>query len=166
MLRFCGVYNAVLHTWFTLIGLLTPTFCKRLADWANKIIMSIPTDFFFTKCIITSDCGGWRQGNELFGNKCCGWLTVPVAVCSVFSATLNPMCKGGGQGGPSPSSYQSHKQKCVFNKRTIKVCVSCSWRCPGASAPSWPHLTVSLFLCNCGSNARGEARALEGRRVS
>ena len=24
-------------------------------------------------------------------------------------------------------------KKCIFNKRTIKVCVSCSWRCPGTS---------------------------------
>ena len=57
-------------------------------------------------------------------------------------------------------------KKCVFNKRTIKVCVSCCWRCPGTSAPSAAHLTVSLYLCSSGSNARGESRALEGRRVS
>ena len=56
--------------------------------------------------------------------------------------------------------------KCVFNKRTIKVCVSCCWRCPGTSAPSAPHLTVSLYLCSSGSNVRGELRALEGRHVS
>ena len=41
-------------------------------------------------------------------------------------------------------------KKCVFNKRTIKVCVT--------SAPSAPHLTVSLYLCSSGSNARGESR--------
>ena len=34
------------------------------------------------------------------------------------------------------------------------------------SAPSAPHLTVSLYLCSSGSNARGESRAREGRRVS
>ena len=28
--------------------------------------------------------------------------------------------------GPCPLNFQSHKQKCVFNKRTIKVCVSYS----------------------------------------
>ena len=50
-------------------------------------------------------------------------------------------------------------RKCVFNKRTIKVCVSCCWRCPGTSAPSSPYLTVSLYLCSSGSNARGESRA-------
>ena len=57
-------------------------------------------------------------------------------------------------------------KKCVFKKRTIKVCVSCCWRCPGTSAPSAAHLTVSLYRCSSGSNARGELRAWEGRRVS
>ena len=57
-------------------------------------------------------------------------------------------------------------KKCVFNNRTIKVCVSCCWRCPGTSAQSAAHLTVSLYLCSSGSNARGESRAREGRRVS
>ena len=33
-------------------------------------------------------------------------------------------------------------KKCVFNKRAVKVCVSCSRRCPGTSAPSMTHLTV------------------------
>ena len=36
--------------------------------------------------------------------------------------------------------------KCVFYKRTIKVCVSCCWWCPGTSATSAPHLMVSLYL--------------------
>ena len=57
-------------------------------------------------------------------------------------------------------------KKCGFNKLTIKVCVSCCWRCPGTSAPSAPHLTVSLYLCSYRSNTRGESRALEGRRLS
>ena len=56
--------------------------------------------------------------------------------------------------------------KCVFFKRTFKVCVSCCCRCPGTSAPSAAHLAVSLYLCSFGSNARGESRAREGRRVS
>ena len=47
-------------------------------------------------------------------------------------------------------------KKCVFYKRTIKVCVSCCWRCPGTSALSAAHLTVSMCLCSSGSNARGE----------
>ena len=56
--------------------------------------------------------------------------------------------------------------KCVFNKRTIKVCISYFWHCPGTSASIASHLTMSLFLCSSGSNAQGESRALEGRRVS
>ena len=55
--------------------------------------------------------------------------------------------------------------KCVFYKRTTKVCVNC-WRCPGTSAPSTAHLTVSLYLCSSGSNAPGESRAWEGCLVS
>ena len=57
-------------------------------------------------------------------------------------------------------------KKRVFNKRAIKICISCFWRCPRTSAPSAAHLMVSLFLCSSGSNARVESRALEGRRVS
>ena len=57
-------------------------------------------------------------------------------------------------------------KKCVLNKCTIKVCVSCWWRCPGTFTPSAAHLTLSLYLCRSGSNARGESRALEGRRHS
>ena len=52
--------------------------------------------------------------------------------------------------------------KWVFNKCTIKVCISC----PGTSAPNKAHLTVSLYLYSSGSNARGESRALEGRHIS
>ena len=44
-------------------------------------------------------------------------------------------------------------KKCVFIKRTIKVCVSCGWQCPGTSAPSAAHQTVSFYLCSSGSNA-------------
>ena len=35
-----------------------------------------------------------------------------------------------------------------------------------SSAPSAARLVVSLFLCSSRSNARGESRALEGRRFS
>ena len=57
-------------------------------------------------------------------------------------------------------------KKCVFNKRTIKVRVSCFLRCPGTFVPSAAHLTVSLYFCSSGSNTRGEARAREGCHVS
>ena len=42
-------------------------------------------------------------------------------------------------------------KKCVFNKRKIKVCASCCWRCPGTSTPSAPPLRVSFYLCSSGS---------------
>ena len=57
-------------------------------------------------------------------------------------------------------------KKCVFYRRTIKVCVSFCWRRPGTSAPCAAHLMVSLYLCSSGSNAQGESRAREARRVS
>ena len=46
-------------------------------------------------------------------------------------------------------------KKCVFNKRTIKVCVSCCWWCPGTSAPSAAHLSVSLHLSSNDEASRG-----------
>ena len=67
----------------------------------------------------------------------------------------------GTKRAPGPPNFWNNKNKCVFNKRTIKVCVSC-WRCQGTSAPSAAHLTVSLYLCSSRSNARGESRALQG----
>ena len=50
------------------------------------------------------------------------------------------------------SKSRNDVKKCVFNKRTIKVCISCYWECPGTSIS--------------GSNTRSESRALEVRRVS
>ena len=56
--------------------------------------------------------------------------------------------------------------KCVLNKRTIKVCISCIWQFDGTSAPSASHLMVSLYLSSSGSYALVKLSALEGRRVS
>ena len=39
-------------------------------------------------------------------------------------------------------------EKCILNKRTIKVCISCSWRWTETSPPSAPHLMVFLYLCS------------------
>ena len=38
-----------------------------------------------------------------------------------------------------PPNFRSNKKKCVSNKRSIKVCVSCCWQRPGTSAPSWTY---------------------------
>ena len=54
---------------------------------------------------------------------------------------------------------------CVFNKRTIKVGVKCTWRCAETTAPSEKHQTASLFLCSSRSNAQGTSRALEGSKM-
>ena len=54
-------------------------------------------------------------------------------------------------------------KKCVFNKRTIKVCVSYCWRCPGTSAPITAHLTMSLYLCSSGSNPWDGDEGVAGR---
>ena len=48
-------------------------------------------------------------------------------------------------------------KKCVFGKRTIKVCVRSFW-----ALPCLADLSVSLCLCSLGSNARGESSTLEG----
>ena len=55
------------------------------------------------------------------------------------------------------SKSRINVKKWAFSKCTTKVCVSCCWRCPGTAAPSAAHLTVSLYLCSSGSNARGAA---------
>ena len=57
-------------------------------------------------------------------------------------------------------------KKCVFNKRTIKICVSSCWRCLRTSTPSPALPTVTLHLYSSGSNPWGEVRALEGCSVS
>ena len=69
------------------------------------------------------------------------------------------------EGGPGPNVW-NNENKCVFYRGTqVKVSVDCSWRCPGTSAPCLAHLTVSWYLCSCGSNVGGGFRALEGHNV-
>ena len=49
----------------------------------------------------------------------------------IFTGTVLEQGVGKG-GGP----FGINKNKCVFNKRKIKVGVSCSRQCPGTSTPS------------------------------
>ena len=53
-------------------------------------------------------------------------------------------------------------QKCIFNKSTIKVCVSYSWRCPSDLGPyRAPHMMGFLFPWSSGSNAPDMSREIE-----
>ena len=58
------------------------------------------------------------------------------------------------------------KKSAFSTNAQSRFCASCYWCCPGTSAPGVVHQTVSLYLCSSASNARGESRAREGRRVS
>ena len=48
---------------------------------------------------------------------------------------------------------------------SVKVYVTCSWRCPWASGPNTAHLVVSLYLSSSGSNAWGGSRVWDGDKV-
>ena len=90
------------------------------------------------------------------------WYTMCVplkAECAIKRRILDywesvALCVVYPRGGQGSSNFQNHKQKYVFNKRIIKVCVSCLF------------LTLFLFTCSSTSNARGKLRALEGRCAS
>ena len=88
----------------------------------------------------------------------CGWYLTPPHSVQVWSLTQFYSVDF--------SQSRIDVKKCVFNKRTIKVCVSCCWWCPRTSAPSLPHLTVSLYLCSSEATYASRLRALEGRRVN
>ena len=117
------------------------------------------------------DGTGWRQTPvsswRAFPGR--GERTGPVSICPVRPA--RPLHSRHGQsdglfGIQRPIGHQvwlltqfysvdfSHSriavQKCVFNKGTIKVCVSCFWQCPGTSALCARYLTLSFFLSSSG----------------
>ena len=60
------------------------------------------------------------------------------------------------QGEPEPPNFWSNK--CVLNKRIIKVCISRSKLCPGISGARTEHLEVTLILRTFGCNARGRGK--------
>ena len=71
---------------------------------------------------------------------------------------LFPFCIFKLPASDPPLHFCKNQIQFLFNNSTVKVCISCSWwRCPGTSAPSAPHLTVSLILCSFKSNAQGES---------
>ena len=77
----------------------------------------------------------------LFSKKTRVWLMVNTGV-------VRDESRGG-------SNFWKNEKMGIFNKRKIKVCSSCSLRRPGTSVPRAAHLTVSIFPCSSGDNARG-----------
>ena len=69
---------------------------------------------------------------------------------------------------PGPPNFQNDKNKCVFTNAQSRFAsvVPDAVIVAGTSVPTMVHLMESLYLCSCGSNARGEVRALEGSGVS
>ena len=71
---------------------------------------------------------------------------------------LESLCTSSGPGGGSReaglSKFQNNKNKCIFNKCTIKVGVNCSFWRSGTYASGMPIQTVSLTLCSFRSNVR------------
>ena len=58
-------------------------------------------------------------------------------------ATAQKSRKGGQEGLGLPNFHNENKY--VFNKRPIRVCISCSWKCPRTFVHGSSHQTVFLF---------------------
>ena len=70
-----------------------------------------------------------------------------------------------GSKGDEALQFWQQQKKCVFHKRTIKVCATYSWQCLGLGPLRWPwaaYLTMSLFLYGFGVKGRGKLQAFEG----
>ena len=92
---------------------------------------------------------------QLKQNEECSRVTTSLNSCLIGKAArpqrntiwLQHKNQGVGQGGllfrvPTHrcSNFWNNKKRCVLNECTIKVCVSCSWWCPGISGPSATNL--------------------------
>ena len=65
------------------------------------------------------------------------------------------------RGANRPPNYQKNKNKYIFNKHTITVCVSCSWLCPCTSVPSTPYLTACSSWGNIQDTVEGSSMGLQ-----
>ena len=130
-------------------------------DSQKRFIKSCATIFF--------ERSPWSRDQTSFLLLCVfsGCVDEVISVSSLFQALSGLTVKSGARQVWSLTQFYSvvfsqsriSGKKCVFNKRTIKVCVRCCWQCPGTFAINATHLTVSMFLCSHGSNAWGELRA-------
>ena len=138
----CGGYN-IRDT----VGFLTSANGKtaRIIDGTAK-----------TKCIDT--------GGDVTVQPCqsCFCVSCVHAPNKIIRCKCDTDHQGGRKGGQGPLNFWNN-QKVFFQTRVRELFLILS---SGTFLPCVPHLTVSLYLCSSGSNARGESRAQEGRRVS
>ena len=136
-----GLKTTQVYSLFSFLFCCSPYHSKVSERWQWAYLTKIPDPTMMPTMMETPS----RSPNSLLSSV---FSSLPVGVANVYFLRIL-LNRGGadGQGGAGPFNFQSNKNRCVFNKRTIKVSVSCSVRCPGTSAPSASHLTLSLFLC-------------------
>ena len=102
-----------------------------------------------------------RKGRQLRANKFKFYL-----LKKSCGAQVNNQPGGGLGGGRDPPTFSVATKTSAFSANAQLRLASDVLDGVLTSAPSAPHLGVSLSLCSSGSNARGELRALEGCLVS
>ena len=78
-------------------------------------------------------------------------------------ATAQKSRKGGQEGLGLPIFYNENKY--VFNKRPIRVCIRCSWKCHRTFVHGSSHQTVFLFHWGFRGKVRTKDEALEGSLI-
>ena len=87
----------------------------------------------------------WEEGAVVDSNCLCHlekrWLAHSCFSYKVWSLSQFSM---------GPQNLRNNENKFVFNKRTIKVCVSCSWQCPATcvSCHTWLNVTRRAYRVN------------------
>lgn len=66
--------------------------------------------------------------------------------------------EGSGQEWSRGPGIWINEVKCVFNKNTMKICIGCSWWCPGTFASCSVHLMASLYLCGSRSSVKARLK--------
>ena len=78
---------------------------------------------------------------------------------SSYSLNISCCSHQVGPRGHRPFNFSNNENKCVFSKRTTKVCISYSQWCPRTAASSMPYLWVYLYLWSWGSNVWHEVES-------